>query len=478
MAASHQITVYGGPSLSHHLRRKIDAETIVLRSPLSQGDLLRPAYQCEPQILVLIDGYFHDMPAVWHKEILLALSHGHRVIGAASMGAQRAADLHSFGMQGVGKIFSWFSSGQLIDDADVALLHGPAPSYAPCTLSIADLYALISETPLLGPIHGDALLNELRAVYFGHRTLERVLQVISRFEKDHHIPLADLVVACRQLMAGDLPSQKQRDAEAAVTAALDLRASLLQDRQVAGFTGSWTLAHTVMLEGLINRDAGVFLEAGFHPLLNTKKQLLSHALLSDPDGYALVESQAVVIRLAALIFDLTHAALDQGAYTAFRSQQLAAMEERGELSDGWHCRGLTPRELDAQLLAMFKAAQVVPALSRFAPNDDLTAAVYRYLATADPAHPAFERFELFNRQCLDLSTSMLHEIGESSGRLIPSGTLDRVRRAYGQLRNPAGLISGHFQKGLDVVMMAKLLHGVGQRALASIQRTLGLGSLP
>lgn len=475
MGAYRRITVYGGPSLSQDLRLKMESENIVLRPPLAQGDLLRPAYRCEPEIFVLIDGYFHDMPAVWHKEILLALSHGHSVIGAASMGAQRAADLHSFGMQGVGKIFTWFSSGQLIDDADVALMHGPAPSYAPCTLSIADLYALISESLVLDPTRGDTLLNALRAVYFGDRTLERVIQVIFQFEREHHIPLTDLVVACRQLVAGQRPSQKQQDAVAAVAAALDLRLSLHQNSKPEASPQKWVLSHTVMLEGLVNRDGAVFSEAGFHPLLNSKKQLLSHALLSDPDSYALLESQAVVIRLAALIFDLTHAALDERAYTAFRSQQLLAMQERGELSDGWHCRGLTPPELDAQLLAMFKAAQVVPALSRFAPNDDLTAAVYRYLATADPAHPAFERFELFNRQCRDLSASMLHDVGESYGRSIPSGSLDRVRRAYGQHRNATGLISGHFQKSLDVVVMAKLLHGVGQRALLSIQRRLGLG---
>ena len=42
------------------------------------------------------------------------------------MGALRAAELHSFGMRGVGRIFEAFRDGALEDDDEVAVLHGPA----------------------------------------------------------------------------------------------------------------------------------------------------------------------------------------------------------------------------------------------------------------------------------------------------------------------------------------------------------------
>ena len=42
------------------------------------------------------------------------------------MGALRAAELHSFGMRGIGRIFEDYRDGRLTDDDDVALLHGPA----------------------------------------------------------------------------------------------------------------------------------------------------------------------------------------------------------------------------------------------------------------------------------------------------------------------------------------------------------------
>ena len=42
------------------------------------------------------------------------------------MGALRAAELHAFGMRGVGRIFEAFRDGELEDDDEVAVVHGPA----------------------------------------------------------------------------------------------------------------------------------------------------------------------------------------------------------------------------------------------------------------------------------------------------------------------------------------------------------------
>ena len=52
----------------------------------------------------LVDGYFGGAAAVWHKEILYALSLGVRVLGASSMGALRAAECAAYGMEPVGEI--------------------------------------------------------------------------------------------------------------------------------------------------------------------------------------------------------------------------------------------------------------------------------------------------------------------------------------------------------------------------------------
>ncbi len=59
----------------------------------------------------LIDGAFAETRAVWHREILWALSQGIHVFGAASMGALRAVELAPFGMRGVGTVYRAYQTG-------------------------------------------------------------------------------------------------------------------------------------------------------------------------------------------------------------------------------------------------------------------------------------------------------------------------------------------------------------------------------
>ncbi|WP_114394031.1 TfuA-like protein [Oleisolibacter albus] len=115
--------IFLGPTLPvSEARQVLPAD---YRPPVSQGDVLR-AVMDQPAAIGIIDGYFENVPAVWHKEILFALDRGIPVFGAASMGALRAAELHGFGMVGVGAIFSAFLDGRLEDDDEVAVTHGPA----------------------------------------------------------------------------------------------------------------------------------------------------------------------------------------------------------------------------------------------------------------------------------------------------------------------------------------------------------------
>lgn len=114
--------VFIGPTISaEEVRSSLDA---VCLPPVAQGDVYRAARR-RPRAIGIIDGYFHGVPSVWHKEILWAMSEGIHVFGSASMGALRAAELHSFGMQGIGRIFEQFRDGSLQDDDEVAVAHAP-----------------------------------------------------------------------------------------------------------------------------------------------------------------------------------------------------------------------------------------------------------------------------------------------------------------------------------------------------------------
>lgn len=123
--------------------------------PVSQGDV----FWCSdyrPSAIGIIDGYFDGSPAVWHKEILHALSVGIAVFGAASMGALRAAELSMFGMRGVGEIFEDYCGNVLVDDDEVALIHGPAETgYVNVSVAMVDIRATLNRAVLDGCLTRD-----------------------------------------------------------------------------------------------------------------------------------------------------------------------------------------------------------------------------------------------------------------------------------------------------------------------------------
>ncbi|MGL4541294.1 MAG: TfuA-like protein, partial [Polymorphobacter sp.] len=107
--------VFAGPSLNG-----VKPEGFELCPPAAAGDLLR-LIAGPPRTVALIDGVFDGAAPVQHKEILELLSRGFAVIGGASMGALRAAELHPFGMQGAGAIFAAYAAGRLVADDEVAV---------------------------------------------------------------------------------------------------------------------------------------------------------------------------------------------------------------------------------------------------------------------------------------------------------------------------------------------------------------------
>ena len=79
-------TVYFvGPTLRCAEVTAIDPDAVVC-PPAAHGDVYRVATGCA-RTIVIIDGLFEAVRAIWHKEILWALDQGCRLIGAASMGA-------------------------------------------------------------------------------------------------------------------------------------------------------------------------------------------------------------------------------------------------------------------------------------------------------------------------------------------------------------------------------------------------------
>lgn len=163
------IPVFAGPSLPVAFRPEGPFDW---RPPAMAGDLLalvdRP-----PARLCLIDGLFDSCPAPWHKEILLLMARGTLVFGASSMGALRAAELHTFGMIGVGTIFRIYRDGLLHGDDEVALMHATDRlDWAPLTVPMIELRATLvaaCRASLIGVDLARRLRDRLRDVWFGER---------------------------------------------------------------------------------------------------------------------------------------------------------------------------------------------------------------------------------------------------------------------------------------------------------------------
>ena len=130
--------IFLGPSLP--LSAAKDICDAVYLPPAAQGSIVSAVQRYEPRSLLIIDGVFQSAPAVRHKEILWAMSRGVRVLGAASMGALRAAELHGHGMIGIGLIYRWYRRYAFAPDDAVAVLHMPDElGSAAMTLALIDL---------------------------------------------------------------------------------------------------------------------------------------------------------------------------------------------------------------------------------------------------------------------------------------------------------------------------------------------------
>jgi hypothetical protein len=176
-ASQRPILVFLGPTLP-----LVDAAAILdctFLPPAAQGDVLLAAHAFRPRAMVLIDGQFEDRPAVRHKEILWAMAHGIIMVGAASMGALRAAELSKFGMIGVGLIYRWYRRWPLAPD-DAVAVHSAPPElgFLPLTDSMIDLqltFSSLMRRNLITPKERNRMTSIARGINFRDRSIEKII---------------------------------------------------------------------------------------------------------------------------------------------------------------------------------------------------------------------------------------------------------------------------------------------------------------
>ena len=178
--------VFLGPSLSLSDARQILPDAHYL-PPVRQSDVYRAVNRFGPSAVAIIDGYFQQVPAVWHKEILWCLAEGTPVYGAASMGALRAAELNAFGMIGIGRIYQAYCDGYFApydnecfeDDDEVALMHGPAElnfvAVTEAMVNIRCTLAKAAEQEIITTTTRDGLVAYAKQQYYAERKYSSLL---------------------------------------------------------------------------------------------------------------------------------------------------------------------------------------------------------------------------------------------------------------------------------------------------------------
>lgn len=175
MSKNKKIIVFTGPSLLPNEANKIlEAD---YRPPVSRGDVTK-ALKDKPDIIIIIDGLFHQKPAVSHKEILEAINNNVIVVGGASMGALRAAELDDLGMIGVGQVYKDYRMGNIESDDDVAVVINPETleQLSEALVSMNYNFKAAMGEDVIDEAEYKILVKTAKSIYYPKRTYDKVFK--------------------------------------------------------------------------------------------------------------------------------------------------------------------------------------------------------------------------------------------------------------------------------------------------------------
>ncbi|MGI5380726.1 TfuA-like protein [Streptomyces sp. CA-251387] len=210
------IHVFVGPTLPCD-EPLLDHPTVRRRPPARHGDLFDTAI-ADTDTVVLIDGLYHQAPALRQKEILALLGRGVRVIGAASIGALRAAELWPYGMGGVGSVYRSYRNLEIVGDDEVAVGQDPATGQALTWPMVNCRYVInlaVTNRVLTG-MQAPELLEALHAIYYPQRTFAAIRAMCHRHQA---VAFADWISE-RRTHDPHFGDVKRADALSAIRAAL------------------------------------------------------------------------------------------------------------------------------------------------------------------------------------------------------------------------------------------------------------------
>lgn len=178
------IVVYLGPTLALSTARSCLSATYL--PPIKRGDLATLPH--EIQIVGIIDGEFHQSLAVSPKEIMALLDRGVRVYGASSVGALRAAEMHRYGMIGVGAIFEMYRDREIDADDEVAVAYDPLTgrTVSEPLVNIRSALRLAVAQAIIPSKEAGEIISTMKGIYYPLRSYQlagHMYPALARFLK-------------------------------------------------------------------------------------------------------------------------------------------------------------------------------------------------------------------------------------------------------------------------------------------------------
>lgn len=188
--ASDAIFLFVGPTGAKLDLGSFAIPSLSILPPARRGDIDRLTRSSHrPGVIALVDGTYFSHPAVGHLELRKALETGWEVWGLSSMGAIRAYEMRLLGMRGFGRIYEEFFKQDDFQDDEVALLHSSQSPYLQISEPLFHIRALIRELVeegRLNPSSADCIIAELKASWFGNRTVPKVCSLLNFHQCSPH----------------------------------------------------------------------------------------------------------------------------------------------------------------------------------------------------------------------------------------------------------------------------------------------------
>ena len=279
---TYQTHVFLGPSLDVLTAQQYLAEAYY-HPPIQCGDIIR-LLRLPLQKIIIIDGLYEQVPAVWHKEILLALDKGIEVYGAASMGALRAAELYHYGMIGIGWVFEAFRTHQLTDDDEVAVLHQGREQLIPLNDAMVNIRQTLDyacQEKIIDADTKQVLINWCKGQFYPQRSLRKALQKIGAEYKDKCARLD------QWLGENGLIDVKRQDAIAVLKHVHQVLGQSKSEKNFSRKNNSFTMPYTKFIASMVDEVSATPFPC-IQPWFPQRERQLTTLANEKPEDYKLV----------------------------------------------------------------------------------------------------------------------------------------------------------------------------------------------